>query len=324
MDRFGEMKVLVQIAEYGGFSSAARSLTMTPSAVSKLVTRMEERLGTRLFHRTSRSVVLTAEGKLFHTAALRALEALEDAEAVNDSVLRGTLRIRAMPTFAKYQILPLLNRFRGYHPNLRLEFHLDNEWLNPLEGGMDVALIGGLPADSSFVTRKICTTRWLICAAPSYLAARGRPMSLSDLDHHDCLGFTMNTPWNLWSRPGTRELENVRVTDTIASNQGEMLIALAKAGLGIVRTAEYAIAQDLRDGTLIDLFPEAASLPEEPIHIVFRDQSHLSARTRTFVDFIVESFSGVAPWRVRASDVENGSEGYFANGYRQFPIDETG
>jgi DNA-binding transcriptional LysR family regulator len=314
MDRFGEMNVLVQIVENGGFSAAARALTMTPSAVSKLVTRMEERLGTRLFHRTSRSVVLTAEGKLFHTAALRALEALEDAEAVNGSVLRGTLRIRAMPTFAKYQILPLLSRFRGHHPHLRLEFHLDNEWLNPLEGGMDVALIGGLPADSSFVTRKICTTRWLICAAPSYLAARGRPLSLCDLDDHECLGFTMNTPWNLWARPGTQELENVRVSDTIASNQGEMLISLAKAGLGIVRTAEYAIAQDLRDGSLIDLFPEAASLPEEPIHIVFRDQAHLSARTRTFVDFIVEAFRGLPPWRTVTADMGESLAGGASNG----------
>ncbi|WP_257557214.1 LysR family transcriptional regulator [Sphingobium sp. CFD-2] len=303
MDRFGEMSVLVQIVENGGFSAAARALSMTPSAVSKLVGRMEERLGTRLFHRTSRSVVLTAEGQLFYAAALRALDALEDAEAVNDSILRGTLRIRSMPTFAKYQILPLLPRFRERHPHLRLEFHLDNEWLNPLEGGIDVALVGGLPADSAFVTRKISTTRWLICAAPAYLAHRGRPTSLCELDRHDCLGFTMNTPWNLWSRPGSGEMENVRVPDTIASNQGEMLIALAKAGLGILRTAEYAIAEDLRDGSLIDLFPESAALPEEPIYIVFRDQAHLSARTRTFVDFVVESFRGTPPWSIRASQI---------------------
>jgi DNA-binding transcriptional LysR family regulator len=297
MDRFGEMNVVVQIVESGGFSAAARALAMTPSAVSKLVSRMEERLGARLFHRTSRSVVLTAEGELFLAAALRALDALDDAETVNDSTLRGTLRIRSMPTFAKYQIIPLLRHFRERHPHLRLEFHLDNEWLNPLEGGVDVALVGGLPSDSSYITRIICTARWLICAAPSYLAARGKPTSLCDLDQHDCLGFTMKTPWNLWSRRALQEVENVRIHDTIASNQGEMLIALAKAGFGILRTAEYAISSDLRDGTLVDLFPESAALPEEPIYIVFRSQTYLSARSRAFVDFMVQSFRHTPPWR---------------------------
>lgn len=297
MDRFGEMSVLVQIVENGGFSAAARALSMSPSAVSKLVSRMEERMGTRLFHRTSRSVVLTSEGELYHAAARRALDALEEAETINGAMLRSTLRIRTMPTFAKYQIVPLLREFRKRHPHLRLEFHLDNESLNPLQGGVDVALVGGLPADSSFVARRIASTRWLICASPAYLAERGRPSSLADLDQHDCLGFTMNTPWNMWFRQGEHAVESVRVPDIVASNQGEMLLALAKAGLGILRTAEYAIAQELAEGSLIDLFPECGALPEEPIYIVFRAHKHLSARSRAFIDFMVDAFRNGEPWR---------------------------
>jgi DNA-binding transcriptional LysR family regulator len=297
MDRFGEMAVFAQIVESGGFSSAARALSLTPSTVSKLVSRIEDRTGTRLFHRTSRSVVLTSEGRAYHAAAVRALDAVEEAEAVSDVKLRGTLRVRSMPTFAKYQIVPLLPQFRARHPNLRIEFHLDNESISPLDGGIDVAIASGSATDSSFVARRIANTRWMICASPSYIAARGRPQTLADLDGHDCLGFTMNTPWNLWLRPGSCGIESVRVHDVMASNQGEMLLTMAKAGLGILRTAEYAIAEDLRAETLIDLFPEGAALKEEPIYIIFRSQKHLSARTRAFIDFMVEAFQGGEPWR---------------------------
>lgn len=297
MDRFGEMLVFVQIVESGGFSSAARALSLTPSAVSKLVSRIEDRAGTRLFHRTSRSVALTSEGKAFHAAAIRALDAIEEAEAVSDAKLQGTLRVRSIPTFAKYQIVPLLPQFRDRHPNLRIEFHLDNESINPLDGGIDVAIVSGPVTDSAFVARRIAKTRWMICASPSYIEARGHPQTLADLDGHDCLGFTMNTPWNLWLRPGSCGIESVRVHDVMASNQGEMLLTMAKAGLGILRTAEYAIAGDLRAGTLVDLFPEGATLNEEPIYIVFRSHKHLSARTRAFVDFMVEAFHSGEPWR---------------------------
>ena len=109
----------------------------------------------------------------------------------------------------------------------------------------------------------------------------------------------MNTPWNIWLRPGEHGLESMRVHDIIASNQGEMLLALAKAGFGILRTAEYAISHELKDGSLVDLFPESACLAEEPIYIVFRAQTHLSARSRAFIDFMVDAYRNGEPWRDR-------------------------
>jgi DNA-binding transcriptional LysR family regulator len=174
MDRYSELLVFTRAVAEGDFSAAARSLSLTPSAVSKLVSRLENRLGVRLFSRSSRRMALTPEGEKFCSDALRAIDAVEKADtAVAPNNLHGdTLRIRSAPTFAASQLAPLIPIFRKQHPSPRIEVHLLMEAGNPLEGGMDVAIYVGHLADPSLVARPFARTRWIMCASPRYQIKR--------------------------------------------------------------------------------------------------------------------------------------------------------
>ncbi|MFE1599289.1 LysR family transcriptional regulator [Methylobacterium sp. ID0610] len=303
MNRFGEMLVFVRAVEDGGFSAAGRSLTMTPSAVSKLIGRLENRLGVALFNRAARTVTLTAEGEAFYTSALRAIEAVEEAEAsvFGGRAAQGTLRIRSMPTFATHQLAPLIPVFRRLHPALRLDFVLSMEPGNLLDGGIDVAIHVGELADSSLVARRFASTRWIICAAPAYLAERGTPRCPADLAAHECLNFPSTAPWSLWSlRDEAGARQRLKPNGHVAANTGQMLLAMARAGAGIVRLAEFHIADDLRSGRLVEVLPDHHTGAEDPIYALYRSRRHLSQRIQVFLRFLDDSFSHNPPaWRTR-------------------------
>ncbi len=304
MNRYGEMLVFVRAVEDGGFSAAARSLSLTPSAVSKLVARIENRLGVLLFDRSHRIVTLTPEGKAFYEAAQRAIEAVEEADT---AVLAGTaaqdiLRIRSMPTFAAAQLAPLIPKFRQLHPALRLEIHLKIEPGNLLDGGMDVAIHVGQLADSALVAHRFARTRWIICAAPRYLAEHGTPAGPADLGQHVCLNFISSMPASIWTAKGSgRASRRLKISSNVVTNQGQMLLEMARAGGGIVRLAEFHVGGDLISGQLVELFPDQQSKEEDPIYAVYQGKRHLSHRLRLFLDFLDASFpDDVMPaWRKR-------------------------
>ncbi|MEH3148650.1 MAG: LysR family transcriptional regulator [Methylobacterium frigidaeris] len=305
MNRFGEMLVFVRAVEDGGFSAAGRSLTMTPSAVSKLIGRLENRLGVTLFNRAARTVTLTAEGEAFYAAARRAVEAVEDAETavLGGRTAQGTLRIRSMPTFATHQLAPLIPAFRRQHPALRLDFVLSMEPGNLLDGGIDVAIHVGELADSSLVSRRFSGTRWIICASPAYLAARGMPTDPADLATHECLNFPSTAPWSIWSLRDGGAIRRLKPGGSVAANTGQMLLAMARAGAGIVRLAEFHIIDDLRAGRLIELLPDHHNGAEDPIFALYSGRRHLSHRIRVFLDFLDASFSKEPPaWRRTAAE----------------------
>jgi DNA-binding transcriptional LysR family regulator len=289
MDRLGEMQVFVRAVEDGGFSAAGRSLSLTPSAVSKLIARLENRLGVVLFNRSLRSLALTPEGEAFYPAARQAIEAVEEAEssAFTGALVRDVLRIRSIPTFAIHLLAPLLPEFRRQHPALRLEFILSNEPGNLLEGGVDVALnIGELP-DSSLIARRVMEFRWIICAAPAYLAERGRPNSPAELAEHECLNFNKRMPWSTWTfRDDDRSLRRIRASGSVTANQGQMLMAMARAGVGIGRLADFQVTRDLASGRLVQLFPEHENRMEDTVYAVYQSRRHLSHRLRIFLDFL--------------------------------------
>jgi DNA-binding transcriptional LysR family regulator len=307
MDRYGEMLVFVRAVEDGGFSAAGRSMSLTPSAVSKLVTRMENRLGVLLFHRSHRTVALTPEGEAFYAAALRAIASVDEAEAsvLSGSATRGTLRIRSMPTFAASQLAPLIPAFCRAYPALHLELQLKIEPGNLLDDGVDVALHVGHLADSSLVAHRFATTRWIICAAPAYLAERGTPGRPADLVRHECLNFLPAMPASAWFvRDRGGPSRRIKVSSRVLTNQGQMLLELARAGMGVVRLAEFHAVQDLVAGRLVELFPGQQSDVEDPILAVYRGRRHLSQRIRVFLDFLDASFSANPPaWRQRVPAV---------------------
>ncbi|EWY37113.1 hypothetical protein N825_21955 [Skermanella stibiiresistens SB22] len=285
-----DIAAFAQVVEDGDFSAAARTLGLTPSTISKAMARLENHLGCRLLQRSSRTMSLTPEGQSFLEAAHRVLDAMEEAEAVVSAIPTGTLRVRSVPTFARYQVAPLMPAFRRRYPRLRIEFVLSNERTGWLDEGADVAIASGHLPSSTLISRRIASSRWIICASPSYLAEHGTPTSPDDLGRHECLNFSMRTKWNRWSGA-----EGGESGGGIVANQGDMLLALARAGTGIVRLAEFHISEDLRAGRLVALFPERQDPIEEPIYVLYQDKRNLSPRIRAFVDFLQESFAQ-PPW----------------------------
>ncbi|MFH5926323.1 LysR family transcriptional regulator [Roseomonas xinghualingensis] len=294
MDRLRDMQVFIRAVEDGGFSAAGRSLSLSPSAISKAIARLENRLGVALFNRSLRSLALTPEGEAFYPAARQAIAAAEEAEALSFASLRvrDVLRIRSVPTFAIHCLAPLVPAFREQNPALRLEFMLGNEPGNLLEGGVDLAIsIGELP-DSSLVARPVMEMHWVICATPSYLERHGTPSSPSELSEHECLNFNKRMPWRTWTfRDVDRSVHRIRADGSVTANQGEMLMALARAGTGIARLADFQIRQDLACGRLVRLFPEHERQMADTVYAVYQSRRHLAQRVRVFLDFMETSFA---------------------------------
>ena len=215
----------------------------------------------------------------------------------------GALRIRSLPGFACYQIAPLMPAFRPLHPQLRIEFLLTTERMASLDDGADVAIVSGDLPSSSLVARRIASSRWIICASPSYLAEHGTPSSPAELDQHACLNFSMPTKWNRWSGAGSGTNGRGNPRGGIVANQGDMLLALALAGTGIVRLPDYQISPYLRAGGLVVLFPEHQDRVEEPIYVLYQNRRNLSPRIRVFLSFLDRAFAR-PPWLMESARVE--------------------
>ncbi|WP_175760048.1 LysR family transcriptional regulator [Burkholderia anthina] len=302
MDRFAELSAFVEVAETGDFSSAARRLGLTPSGVSKSMTRLEQRLGSTLLRRSSKGIALTEEGASFLDGAQRALAALQEAESSATQTPSGTLRISCLPSFGVYQLAPLMPEFQRQYPGISVEFMLSNESRTLLDRHMDVAVVSGSLPDSTLVAKRFATSRWLACASPEYLRRNGRPETLADLDQHKTLGFTQRTPWNSWLEASLAQREaDQAATGSYGASHGDMLLALARAGAGIVRLAEYHLASDLRTGTVEEVLAGQMDTEEEVLYLVYERHKYLSRRVSAFLSFIEQHIrEGREPWRVNS------------------------
>jgi DNA-binding transcriptional LysR family regulator len=293
MDRFDELAVFLRVVEAGSFSGAARALAMSPSAVSKLVARLEARLGVRLFDRIGGSIRLTQEGERYRTHGLRVVEAMTDAEnsvAAAEQEVAGVLHVHTPLTFAKYVLAPLLPQFLERHPRLRIEFILGTARGDFLKDGIDVAIHSGHPKELPLIARPIARRRWLIAAAPSYLRKHGAPTAPEELLAHQCLNFTVRTHWNSWSFRQGGALKTIDVPSYVGADQGELLRTLAIEGLGVVRLAEFHIGRDVRDGRLVELLAEYRDPVDDLMYVLYPHRRNLAPRVRAFLDFLDEHF----------------------------------
>jgi len=302
MDRYGEMEAFVRTVDAGGFSAAARSLNVTPSAVSKLISRLEDRLGARLLNRSTRRISVTEEGRAFHERCVHILGEVDDAEqAVSqlNAQPRGTLRVNAAAAFGTYQVVPLLPEFMARYPLVHLELAVTDRVVDLVEEGADIGIRTGARTDSTLVSRLLAEDHRIIVAAPSYLERRGMPRMPQELLDHNCLMRSgQQLVLNEWPFDGPDGPYSLRVTGDAEVNNGETLYEMTVAGLGISRLAEFRVAADIRAGRLVELL--AADNRPEPlaIHVVYPHRKHLSPKVRAFVDFLVEKFSPVPPWLV--------------------------
>lgn len=293
-DRLNDFLVFLRIIEAGGFNAAARTLGMTPSAVSKVVTRLEARLVTRLFVRNARSLALTGEGRAFAEAIRPAIERLEEAEAAlrSEGALEGRLRLHALPTFALHQLPPLLAECRRRHPGLSVDLVLGNDPIDLVEQGIDISIQSGQLPASSWKRRRLAGSRWIVCAAPAYLAAREGPATPAELARHPCLTFALRTAWNHWPLKGLKG----PMQGAITANNGEMLAELARAGQGIACLAAYHIQKDLAAGRLCEILAAHHSGEEEEIVALFAPERHVPPRVRAFLDLAAAHFA-TPPWQ---------------------------
>lgn len=300
MDRAGEMAIFIKAVEEGSFSSAARALKLTPSAVSKQIGRLEDRLGVRLLNRTTRQLSATEEGDAFYQRCVRILTDMEEAElAVSQrhAVPRGTLRVNCGVAFGKNQITPMVPEFLDRYPEVNVEITLTDAIADLVEEGQDIAIRFGELQDSSMIARQLAVSRRAICCSPEYLKRMGEPTHPTDLTHHNRLGFSTATHLNKW----VFKLEDgseypVRVEGNFTANNGETIHEMVLAGLGIARLAEFLVAPEVKESKLVRILTPYYRDVEVPINAVYPTRRHLSSKVRALIDFLVEKFTPVPPW----------------------------
>lgn len=291
--RSGEMLVFATVAEQGSLSAAARALGLTPSAVSRIIARTEQRLGARLLLRTTRALTFTAEGEAYLRGARRILADLAEVEeAIADQgVPRGRLRVSAALGHGRMTIVPLVAAFIARYPNITVDLSLGDEVVDILGGQADVAVRFGHLPDSPLTARRIGETGQVVVASPAYLKRHGTPQQPEDLLQHNCLRFNFRRAEPNW--PFIREGQgfSLKVCGNIECSSGEALAQLAREGAGITRIGEFSVTEDLQRGDLVPLLQAFNPGDREPIHAVFVGGTAMPARVRVFVDFLVEQHS---------------------------------
>ncbi|MFG1430108.1 LysR family transcriptional regulator [Xanthobacter sp. V2C-8] len=289
-NRFTEMEVFTRVVERGGFSAAARASGLTPSAVSKLVARLERRLGVRLLVRTTRRLQLTPEGAAFYERAARILDeiAAAEQEAAAGAAPRGRLRVNSSVHFAMAHLLPLVPRFLAAHPQMSIEVTVTDRVVDLLEERADVAIRVGPMRDSRLVARKIAKSGAMVVASPAYLARAGMPQAPEELARHNMLGFTFTRIVTGWPfRDGAGGIVSVPPRGNAQVSDGEAMHALALAGLGLARLAEFQVRADVAAGRLVPVLEHLNPGDAVDVHAVYvGGAGPLSARIRAFVDFL--------------------------------------
>jgi len=297
VDRFKEMQAFAAVADAGSFVRAAESLQVSKTAVSRLIGDLEARLGVRLLHRTTRRLSLTAEGELFH-ARCKALTAdVEEAEAevtarAGEAV--GLLRLNVPVSFGLMHLAPLWPAFLQQHPKVTLDVTLADRIIDLVDEGYDLAVrIAQLPA-SSLVSRKIASTRLVLCASPGYLRRHGEPSHPADIARHTVFTYTLLATGDTWNFEGPDGPVEVKVTPRLRSNNGDTCCAAALQHQGIVLQPSFTVSHHLRAGALVEVLPHYRSL-ELGVYTVYASRRHVTPKVRVVVDFLVDAFR-ICPW----------------------------
>jgi DNA-binding transcriptional LysR family regulator len=300
MDRVDDLNLFLRVLDLGSISAAARSLDLSVAVASQRLKRLERDLGVRLLHRTTRQLHPTAEGMAL---AERGRALIEDLDALTSDLRQagsepsGLLRVTTSASFGRQYISPLLPEFQRRYPLVRLSVNLNDERLDLIASGMDLAIRIGALDDSTLVARKLAHNRRVLAASPEYLRQRVAPRVPQDLVEHECLLLVgaqgRMEYWRFLDRDG--HASTVRVNGRLESNFGEVLRDAAIAGLGIAHFSTWHVHEDLRAGRLVQVLPDY-ELPDTAIHAVMPQRRFVPSRVRAFVDFVAESFGEVPPW----------------------------
>lgn len=291
VNRFGEMEVFVRVVELGGFSQAARAAHLTPSAVSKLIARLETRLGARLLNRSTRQLKLTAEGCVFYERATRLLADLEDAErtaGLGEQAV-GRVRVNTSASYFNHILAPVLPEFLARHAGVTVDFMQTDTVVDLVTDRTDVAIRAGPLKSSSLLARKLGQTPLMIVAAPSYLERCGEPRAIEELEAHNRLGFGYTRSVEGWLLHDGVKMVNIPVTGRVQVSDGEGMRHLCLAGVGIARLAAFTVRKDIAAGRLVALLDHLDPGQEEEFHAVYIGQGGpVPSRVRALLDFLAE------------------------------------
>lgn len=295
----GSIELFCAAAEYGSFTAAANAIGVTPAAVSRSVSRLEARLGARLFVRTTRQVSLTEDGRRYFEQCRQALSQLVDAERALtglQSMPSGVLRISVPTTYGHHRLLPLLPKFRALYPEVRVDIHISNRNIDFVDEGYDLAIRARDPVDSSFVARKLEDAELVIVAAPAYLARAGQPASIAALSQHECINFVLPStgrpvPW-LFREKG-RVIEVATLGGYCLYEDILAGVTLARGGAGLFQAYRFTVENDLRANTLVEVLSAHGGC-SRPFSVLYPHSRHLSLKVRSFVDFLLNELSTVA------------------------------
>lgn len=290
-NRAGEMQVFMRVVEAGSFSEAARLLLMTPSTVSKLLNRIEQRLGVRLLERSTRRLSLTDEGQIYYERSLTLLAELDDIErelSQGAASAGGTVRVNTSVAFGVLGLEPILPAFWRAHPNIIVDLSLSDEIVDLYMERTDIAFRVGSLQNSTMLARHIGVARRKIVAAPAYLESHGAPQTIEDLGHHNCLGFNFRRAAPVWPLRESGRIVDRTAHGSLVANNGESVRRMALAGVGLARLGDYHVRADLAAGRLVEVLAATVEADEEDVNALYIGGGRrLTHRVRVFLDFMV-------------------------------------
>ncbi|MEM7209518.1 MAG: LysR substrate-binding domain-containing protein [Pseudomonadota bacterium] len=298
MEKFDAIPVFVAVVENRSFSSAAKALEVSKSAVSKRINRLEEQLGVRLLHRTTRKLSLTEAGERYYEHALQAVESASQAE---DAVMelqgepQGRLRVSCSMSFGLMHVAPLIPKFMQRYPKLEIDLIMDDRNVDMVAESIDIAIRSGTLADSSLVARRLSPLRQVLCASPQYIQRHGAPSNPDELEQRNCILFSYSIDTNEWTLTRESESHTVTVSGNYRVNSSIALLESLVEGIGIGRLPTFIAGPELKSGRLVQVLADYR-IPDHIFYAVFPEREYLPAKVRAFFDFAFEFFGGNDPY----------------------------
>ncbi|GGG11233.1 transcriptional regulator [Rhizobium wenxiniae] len=300
LDRIAGMEVFAKVAAIGSLSGAARALNMSPTMATKHMAALEDRLGVKLLHRTTRKITLNEAGRRYLESVERILLELSEADATAAAErmeVGGTLRVNVPVSFGVREIVPLLAELADLHPALSVDLGLSDRTVDLVEEGWDVAIRIGRIEDQSLIARRIARCRMLLAASPAYLAKRSPPASVSELGSHNCLGYTLSSSVgpDRW-RFGFDGSIIVPVTGNLHANNGDALVAAALAGQGMIYQPTFLVGDEIRAGRLVSITLDEPLMELPGVFAIYASNRRPPAKVRAFIDFLAGKFAPAPRW----------------------------
>jgi len=291
-----DLEIFARVARTGNMSAAGREMALSPAVVSKRVSLLEDRLGARLFQRTTRQLTLTETGEGYFKRVVDILSLVEEAEdfvSRRNTKPRGILKVTAPTSFSRRHLTPHIASFLTRYPDIEIDMHLTDAFVDIIRDGFDLAIRIGELQDSSLVARKLAGDHRILCAAPSYLQKHGNPKSVADLEHHSCIGAGLQEAWRLEGPDGNKQ---AKIHSNIRTNSADFVREALIAGLGIGLRATWDVGQELISGELVRVLPEYRGPSTLAIHAVYPSRDFMPAKVNVFIEHLAEIYGTEPYW----------------------------